>query len=1399
MDVKAVYFLRNNPKGVQDKTVEQDVLCGEIVGSALASFRALLSELYLPILEAQKSWGKNSEEHTAEFLAGLTKFSETLTEAASSLEGGLDLRKPDEKHMTSISVKPSGFNTAANDPKIANYFEGILQEWCTQVDKLLEEGEKQIEKSSKQADDLGPDTELEFWRGRMAKFNSITEQLKGDDCKLVLGVCMAARSAAHRNWKVIDMKVTDAGNEAKDNVKYLTTLEKSLEPMYLDTPEVVIDSLPALMNNIKMMHTIARYYNTPERMTTLFCKITNQMINNCKTHVLAAGQLWNQDKPSLLVNLELCLSLNQGYQEQYKLTRDRLMSQPKGKQFDFNEGKIFSKFDLFCKRVSKLLDMFTTIHQFSILSQHTHIDGLEEITSSFFKIVDDFRRKPYDLMDYTRNAFDRDYLEFNVNIHDLETTLQAFINNSFENISSTDQALNLLRQFQGILQRDTLKADLDDKYLVIFQNYGLDLDAVQKLYEKHKHSPHLVRDAPPVAGNIMWSRQLLRRIEEPMKKFSKDKGITLSKESRRIVKTYNRVASTLIEFEMLWYQGWVKSIEGSKAGLQASLLVRQPQTGRLVVNFDKEILQLLRETRYLQRMGVTVPEGARMVALQSDRFKRYFNELTDMVKKYTALMNSLSPEIQVVLAPHVDDLERKLSPGLYILTWTSMNIDNYIARVTGGLTALSDLWSQVNDLLTNRIQANLREVSESILLDLPSDRSFNFEDFVSHQNKFLQSKTQALVVRNQEVERGVKELLGVIKAFPRENSDMILPEEAITDFTKHYETEMYQAVLTSTRRTFDKMKRRLGSRSSGGFLFVERPFFEVDIELCIPEVSLNPSLEDIQASIISCAKLLLKVSSSIEMWGQSDVGGKKRTFHEVIAKDKEVMKVLLLLTGSIKGLKNQVWTYIDGFNKYSVLWKKDLQKEYQTFMETGPTLEMFEAELKKYMAFEMEIAQISPVHNIGALSLETQPMKNSLRSAAATWKAQFAQNLHKQGHNDLKKMIDYMRETSLKLNRKVEDLEDVRTAMGVLKEVREREGEIDSLMVPVEEIYALLGRYEVRVTKEETDMVGDLRYSWKKLRKLATDITDNLTCLQVGFKRELLKEVKVFITDVVAFRQNFDENGPMVEGLEPTEAVDRLKKFQQLFEVRKRKWTNYSSGEELFGLPVTEYPELERTEKEITLLDRLYSLYVTVINTINGYGDFFWVDVQAQIDQMSETVMTYQAQCKKLPKSLRGWQVDKSKMLEMFSQQSECVKFIKVDAYGHMEDNPVFAQGNIEVWLQSLVDGMQTAVKGIIKKAHAVVSEMPLEDFVFGHPAQISLLGIQFMWTTDMQNGLTMAKNDKSIMNKTLKKVDAMLREMIVITCRDTLVKNQRTNLETCITVHVHQRDTSDELVKKKI
>ena len=77
----------------------------------------------------------------------------------------------------------------------------------------------------------------------MQRLTSITEQLRRKDCKTVIGLLTALTKNSSdptkqkiitllRRWKQIDVNITEAANEAKDNVKYLFTLERFIEPLY---------------------------------------------------------------------------------------------------------------------------------------------------------------------------------------------------------------------------------------------------------------------------------------------------------------------------------------------------------------------------------------------------------------------------------------------------------------------------------------------------------------------------------------------------------------------------------------------------------------------------------------------------------------------------------------------------------------------------------------------------------------------------------------------------------------------------------------------------------------------------------------------------------------------------------------------------------------------------------------------------------------------------------------------------------------------------------------------------------------------------------------------------------------------------------------------------------------
>jgi hypothetical protein len=99
-----------------------------------------------------------------------------------------------------------------------------------------------------------------------------------------------------------------------------------------------------MMNSIKMVHAIARHYNTEEKMTNIFKKITNQMIENCKQCIYdgddSGSKLWEQDPEQLVRNLESYLKLNETYKEQYLATKEKLRKTPRSKQFEFDENEI---------------------------------------------------------------------------------------------------------------------------------------------------------------------------------------------------------------------------------------------------------------------------------------------------------------------------------------------------------------------------------------------------------------------------------------------------------------------------------------------------------------------------------------------------------------------------------------------------------------------------------------------------------------------------------------------------------------------------------------------------------------------------------------------------------------------------------------------------------------------------------------------------------------------------------------------------------------------------------------------------------------------------------------------------------------------------------------------------
>jgi len=242
----------------------------------------------------------------------------------------------------------------------------------------------------------------------------------------------------------------------------------------------MLDSIPGLMNAIRMINSYSRYYNTGERMTALFVKVTNQMITACKAYITDNGyhKIWEQERDDVLKKLAACKKLNEEYQRCFHRTKAKLQDSPNERPFDFSEMYIFGKFDTFGRRyslgeyasalvhvfrVDNITELLKTIDVYETLSL-SRLDGIDTFNGRFNLLITTLKKKPYDILDQRKMDFDIDYEEFKRQLTDLnvrqsvllmkyytasiQLQLQAFMDNTFENITSVQRSLYLLERFE---------------------------------------------------------------------------------------------------------------------------------------------------------------------------------------------------------------------------------------------------------------------------------------------------------------------------------------------------------------------------------------------------------------------------------------------------------------------------------------------------------------------------------------------------------------------------------------------------------------------------------------------------------------------------------------------------------------------------------------------------------------------------------------------------------------------------------------------------------------------------------------------------------------------------------------------------------------------------------------
>uniref|UniRef100_A0A8W4F7I0 Dynein axonemal heavy chain 8 n=1 Tax=Sus scrofa TaxID=9823 RepID=A0A8W4F7I0_PIG len=1175
------------------------------------------------------------------------------------------------------------------------------------------------EQMRKEADDSGPLTELEHWKRMSAKFNYIIEQIKGPSCKAVINVLNVAHSKLLKNWRELDARITDTANESKDNVRYLYTLEKVCQPLYNYDLVSMAHGIQNLINAIRMIHSVSRYYNTSERMTSLFIKVTNQMVTACKAYITDGGtnHVWDQETPIVLTKIQDCIFLFKEYQASFHKTRKQILESSGEKSFEVSEMYIFGKFEAFCKRLEKV-KMITIVQTYSALSNST-IEGIDIMAIKFKNIYQGVKKKQYDILDPRRTEFDTDFLDFMTKINGLEVICFSFTFKLLPSIAFRFQKLNI----------PCLQLEINHTVERILQYYVAELE----LYHSQKDDPPLARNMPPTAGKILWVRQLYRRISEPINYF-----FVSHVEGKAVIRQYNKLSYVLVEFEVVYHMAWMKEISQLQ---QATLFVRHPETGKLLVNFDPKILEVVRETKCMIKMKLDVPEQAKRLLKLESKLKGDKLYFIKMDKSFEEIIPARKlKNFYPGVAEHKDisKLVLLLSSSVNSLRKVAHEITHKANRFRMSVVFYFDLFMSSPEPMKLALSIEAKAWKMLLCRYLNEEYKKKMSDMIAFINEYLKKLSRP--IRDLDDVRFAMEALSCIRDNEIQMDMTLGPIEEAYAILNRFEVEVtkeeseavdtlrYSFNKLQSKANFDDLWRKFVTYSSGEQLF-GLPVTDYE------ELNLLQKLYGLYDTVMG------NISGYYEiLWGDVDI-------EKINAELQEFQNRCRKLP---KGLKD---------------WQAflDLKKRIDDFSESCPLLEMMTNKAMKQRHWDR-------ISELTGTPFDVESDSFCLRNIM---EAPLLKN--KDDIEDICISAIKEKDIEAKLTQVIENWTNQNLSFAAFKGKGElllkgtESGEIITLM---EDSLMVLGsllsnRYNAPFKKNIQNWVYKLSTSSDIIEEwlVVQNLWVYLEAVFVGgdIAKQLPQEAKRFQNidkSWIKIMQRAHENPNVISCCVGDETMGQLlPHLHEQLEVCQKSLTGY-------------------LEKKRLLFPRFFFVSDPVLLEILGQASDSHT-IQPHLPAVSDNIneVTFHAK-------------DYDRIMAVISREGEKI----------ILDNSVMAKGPVEIWLLELLKMQMSSLHNIIRSAFYQISDSGFQLLHFLHhfPAQVGLLGIQMLWTHDSEEALNNAKDDRKIMQMTNQKFLDILNTLIGQTTHD-LSKFDRVKFETLITIHVHQRDIFDDLVKMHI
>ncbi|KAF7259764.1 hypothetical protein EG68_06612, partial [Paragonimus skrjabini miyazakii] len=1275
---KAFYFIKKE-RGPIEKNIEVSVLnaalsYGDLDKSPLHHFIAFVNtyctlQVLSPIVLNEKNredWPESLSEYIKRDLYNLQKKSAMIL---ARIEGKTHLAHPVgiDKIEDQEPISCHGDDVIGS---LMYAIETAVVDWSAQINDILRQ---QSGQPITNGEFPLPTYEYEFWQQRMDCMRDIYEQLIDPKVKKMAVILEANKSAYANPFKEMFKRVVRAIVESETIVTFLSPLIEYFNELEMSNFEELKPKIQPIVHLMALLWVNCEYYRSTERIVILMIETCNLLIQMCRQY-LDPTEIIKEEPDEGLIKLNKSLEILRHFRdvvEDYRQNVKESCQEQKVEpaEWSFHSSWVFSRLNAFIERLEAIKVYYHTLLDYNRLEK-VEVHGVVGHTLS------------------TR---------VNMVYEEYQDAYRKFTDTTMDCLSTEDQTIFM---FGPLLERPLIKPIFEPCYTELLNKLHEELDMCKLILDRHVDRPDRLNQAiskslPPAAGAIAWSAHLLRRVQSIMAPIeSLEYPLLETEQGQRLVQKQNELLELLSVFRSQRLEEFCNTApEKCNVNLNLPLLRRNPATQTLEVNFDDQLVEVLREVHYLlllsgeSECAETSPESvvfglpekikSSIPSVTLETYKRFEPlresrlKLAQIESAYNVVRQKTLTVEYPLIADEIDQFDNELAPALKSMNWE--NVDTTF--IDNSLATISEIQSRV---LT--AQENLKQLEQlvsqwrNVPLYQGKERKYDCLIPLDERDTIRDTRFKEIEAVSKRIHELMKENLELYKADP-DGPDWSAYLEAAEDMILEGLIDAVRCSLAYLATHTEKGK-------------TETSLMETKLNLVDNHLVYTPGVQDYQGEnlldlvdslvqdITDQSRLIPSLLSPTQPTLPSEVSDEQAEpssemsvsqqlkaltgFSTQVLNTPEISEFVKKITDHVRSAMRAAAEFqVNLESNYSVYWAEDRTEFIRQFCRYGrlltkddlgptgeieapenpPTLEQFREQILKYDRVYEEVEHLEDTRVFDSwLRADLKPFKQSLLAVIRQWSDKFKQYLvdHVTSTLDnLKTFIeDSMNDMDLQKDPEQVDYDKLVTVLERLKLIREAEDATDAGFEPLRETVALLKDFGEELPESMNKLLESLPDLWHELKNVAVLTKQKIQPLQEREVQNIRALSAHYDTESARLKREFGESDVFVfDCSQPYESLDDWN--TRLTEIEKGVAEMQVSAKSFEVRDIPTYMDLKAMRREMKVTKRVWDYINMFRSYVTAWKKSKWKEID--FGAIDEVIREISMEIRTMDKDVKQW------------------------------------------------------------------------------------------------------------------------------------------------------------------